>query len=189
MAQANTNASYITDVDELYELADRLRILELATDDPDLDPDAAVTPDAVLDRITRAMNYGKNKIDNGLRNVYSLTFAAGLVETVTLTSPGDSVKMMNAQWAEFYLVRKRLPLDEQVRIEQGLNRLLHALNKADANEILGDSNRDAQTFPAGAGSTEAPDLKGRESIFDGISGAPWADSDTQGKLTVDRPST
>lgn len=176
-----TNRSYITDLDELWRFGDRWRLRELAEDDPDEDPhDGSISTEA-SDRLYEALNFGRDKIDAFLRHRYVITNTRGLVDSVDATSPGHEVKVRNVQWAEFYLARTRLPLDDQLRVEKMLVSALKDLQKAGSEEILGgDATRASSALPTGSGKDRPRGLSEGDDVFDTIDGAPWNTPDITG---------
>lgn len=184
MTTTITNVSYITDLAELWIHTDQWRILELASSDSQ-DPTASPIPDDVQDRIISALNWGRNELDNFLRNVYPVSLARGLVASVTVSSPGESVKMWNVRLAQYKLSRKRMNLEDDVRTLAALHSGLKQLQKSDAEQILGDAQRSEQILPVGTNTPAPPALEGRESVYDGILGAPWNNLG----LPTDEPSS
>lgn len=174
-----TNVSYLTDVDELFLFTDENRIRELAfVDTPTEDPMVEPIPDEVYDRLHIALNWGRQQIDNYLRNLYDVSLAKGLVATVSLTSPGEAVKLRNARLTEFQLARKRFSLEMELKIHRSLKDDLKDLARANADEILGDAERTAQVLPVGTEHTRAARTRYEVSIFDNIPGASWHDRDS-----------
>ena len=175
-----TNVSYISGLTELWVHTDQWRILELATSD-EQNPTASPIPDDVQDRIISALNWGRNELDNFLRNVYPVNLANGLVAAVTLTCPGESVKMWNVRLAQYKLSRKRMNLEDDIRTLRALHDGLKQLQKSDAEQILGDAARSEQILPVG---TEAPlpsNYHPGHSQYDDLPGAPWNDRQITGE--------
>jgi len=173
MATTVTNKSYITDLTELWLYVDEYRVREAASVDlPDENPEDTIS-DAVTDKITQAMNTGRETIDSFLRRTYPISLTRGLVETVNATSPGEPVKMRNARLVEYFLIRKRLALEDEIQLWNRLRIDLKELQRANAEELLGDAERTEQLVAA-RGPDATPDrLRGRQSVFDSIDGASW----------------
>jgi hypothetical protein len=181
-----TNESYITDYEEWFEFSDENRIRELAyTDEVAVDPMTDPIIGEALDRLHRALNWGRQQIDNFLRNLYDLSKTKGLVDVVDDTTPGEAVKTKNAMLAEFHLSRKRLELEDALKVWRMLKEDLKDLARANADEILGDALRSDQTFPVGTAHEVSRAGRQRVSIFDAIGGAPWVDSSYNEERTRD----
>jgi hypothetical protein len=183
MAVDVENISYITNTNEVFELADEYRIKELASlDDPDIDPTGGVLAESATERLYRALNWGRQQIDNFLRNVYPVDKTRGLVETVDSTHPGEAVKLRNVRLAEFFLTRKRLPLEEELKLHEALNRDLRNLSKADTHEILGDQTRSEQILPIGTAHQKPEITRDKQSVFDTIEGASYRGLGLEGEV-------
>lgn len=121
---AVTNASYITDLDELKLITNYRVFRELCS----VDEDAGAPTDALagdrLDRAYMALNYGKSQVDAMLSNVYSVPFT----ETPTNTYPDLVVKRWNVQFALYWLYQ------------------LHADRTSDLPEMLQDIHDDIRPY-------------------------------------------
>jgi hypothetical protein len=170
------NTSYLSSIAELWNYTDKSRVLENATSDDSLDPMASPIPDATQDIITTAMNWGRTQIDNFLRRVYNVNLANGLVISVTATSPGEAVKLRNARLTLYKLQQKRLPMEQDLDLWRKLKEDLKDLQRANAEEILGeDAERTDQVLPVGSSHEQPETLRDSNTAFDSVPDAPWSD--------------
>jgi len=99
---ASTNASFIVDLEELWEILDKDHIYSLVSEETseevtDLASDLTAEQ---LGRLYRFLNWGKDRICGGLRERYSIDNLAAVNATKEL-------KALNAKYAEWGLERRR----------------------------------------------------------------------------------
>lgn len=162
---AVTNISYITNLAECYQFVSKLRFNELACiDDPSLDPRGALTG-AAQDKAIQALNNATALINSYLSKVYNLSKSAGLVDTVTATSPGLVVKHLTAMIALHYLQIPRLDPIEAMDADRVIHNRLVLLQKSDAAQLLPEDQRTDQVLP---GDTATMGIAERGSVFDDV---------------------
>lgn len=113
---ASTNSSYIdesSDFEELWEILDKRHIYGLVAEDDDEvveDESTALSGDQ-LGRLNRALNWGKDRIYNGLSEKYDLS-------SVTSSNAPEEIKEINARYAQFLLEKRRFRNQEATTEEK-----------------------------------------------------------------------